>query len=71
MVIWRLIIGIVVLIIVTIVGSTCTQPDNALPEDLTIQTDRDIYTPIMSSTIGIGLTPVYTLERPAEIVQFH
>jgi hypothetical protein len=71
MAISRLFIGIAVLSIVTIVGGACTQPDNALPEDVTIQIDRDIYTPIMSSTVGIGLTPVHTLERPPETVRFH
>ena len=59
------------IIIGAVVGSTCTQPDNALPEDVTIQIDRDFYTPIMSSTVGIGLTPTHTLERPVEAVQFH
>jgi hypothetical protein len=67
----RLFIVILVLSIVAIVGGSCAQPDDALPEDVTIQVDRDIYTPIMSSTVGIGLTPVNTLERPAETVQFH
>ena len=67
----RLFIGIAVLSIVTIVGGACAQPDDALPEDVTIQIDRDVYTPIMSSTVGIGLTPVNTLERPPETVQFH
>jgi len=51
--------------------ATCAQPDDALPENVTIQIDGDIYTPIMSSTVGIGLTPVYTLERPPETVQLH
>ncbi|MFC1897362.1 hypothetical protein ACFLX8_02170 [Chloroflexota bacterium] len=67
----RLFIGIAVLSIVTIVGNSCAQPSDALPEDATIQIDRDVYTPIMSSTVGIGLTPVNTLERPPEAVQFH
>jgi hypothetical protein len=71
MAISRLFVGIAVLSIVTIVGGACTQPDDASLEDVTIQIDRDIYTPIMSSTVGIGLIPVHTLERPAETVQFH
>ena len=71
MAISRLFIGIVVLSIVTTVGGACIQPDNVLPEDVTIQIDRDIYTPIISSTVGIGLTPVNTLEGPPETVQFH
>jgi hypothetical protein len=51
--------------------ATCTQPDDVLPEEVTIQTDRDVYIPIMSSTVGIGLIPVYTLKRPPETVQIH
>jgi len=67
----RLFIGIAALSIVTVVGGACTQPDDALPENVTIQIEREFYTPIMSSTVGIGLTPVYTLEQPPETVQFH
>jgi len=36
-----------------------------------IQTDIDTYSPFMSSTVGIGLTPIYTLGRPLETVKFH
>jgi len=41
------------------------------PEKVKIQTDRDSYTPIMSSTVGIGLVPIYTSERDPESVKFH
>ncbi len=36
-----------------------------------IQPDRDTYAPYMSSTVGIGLTPEYILDRPLETVKFH
>lgn len=48
-----------------------SQPDDSSPGDVTIETDRDTYTPIMSSTVGIGLTPVSTLARPPQTVQYH
>jgi hypothetical protein len=48
-----------------------TQGDAVLPDEVTIQTDIDTYIPIMSSTVGIGLAPVYELERPPESVQLH
>ena len=40
-------------------------------EKVKIQTDRDSYTPIMSSTVGIGLVPIYISERDPETVKFH
>ena len=62
-----------VLIIVILVSGWAAyiQPDDVLPEEVTIQTDRDVYIPIMSSAVGIGLIPVYALERPPETVQLH
>jgi hypothetical protein len=48
-----------------------TQGGDVLPEEATIQTDIDAYIPLMSSTVGIGLIPVYELERPPEALQFH
>ena len=33
--------------------------------------DISIYTPAMSSTVGIGLTGSYTLGRPVDSVKFH
>lgn len=41
------------------------------PEKVKIQTDRDSYTSIMSSTVGIGLVPIYISERDTETVKFH
>jgi len=55
----------------TIFSGACVQPDDGLLEDITIQIDRDVYTPLMSSTVGIGLTPVNTLEGSPEIVKYH
>jgi len=40
-------------------------------EKVKIQTDRDSYTPIMSSVVGIGLVPIYISERDPETVKFH
>jgi hypothetical protein len=43
-----------------IAGFTIMQPtSDASKVPLTISTDRDSYSLIMSSTVGIGLTPVY------------
>jgi hypothetical protein len=70
----RLLIGLLVLgvaMLATGIVSLATQGDDALPEEVTIQTDRDVYIPIMSSTVGIGLIPVYALGRPPETVQVH
>lgn len=36
-----------------------------------IQADRDTYIPLMSSTVGIGLTPIYTPKRNLDTVKFH
>ncbi|MFC1864288.1 hypothetical protein ACFLYG_00455 [Chloroflexota bacterium] len=44
---------------------SCAQPDYVLPEVVTIQTDRNNYIPTMSSTVGIGLIPVYKIEIPS------
>ncbi len=70
----RLVIGLLVLgvaILTTGIVPLETEGDDVLPEEVTIQTDRDVYLPIMSSTVGIGLTPVHTLKWPAETVQLH
>ena len=40
-------------------------------EKLEIETDRDTYSPILSSTVGIGLTPVYTVEEALDSSNFH
>ena len=70
----RPVIGLIVLgvaILATGIVPLATQGDDVLPEEAAIQTDRDVYIPIMSSTVGIGLIPVYELERPPETVQLH
>lgn len=70
----RLVIGLIVLgvaILVTGMVPLAIQGDDVLPEEVAIQTDRDVYIPIMSSTVGIGLISVYELERPPETVQLH
>jgi len=70
----RLVIGSTVLgvaILATGIVPLATQGDGVLPEDITIQTDLDAYIPLMSSTVGIGLTAVHELERPPEAVQLH
>ena len=68
----RLVIGLLVLgvaMLATGIVALAIQGDDVLPEEVTIQTDRDAYIPIMSSTVGIGLIPVYELDRPPETVQ--
>ena len=60
------------LVVILIPGLvSCAQPNDGLPEAVTIQTDRDNYILTMSSTVGIGLIPVYTIEIPSETAQFH
>ena len=48
-----------------------TFSENKLDEEVKIQADRDTYTPELSSTVGIGLTPIHTLDRHLETVKFH
>jgi hypothetical protein len=70
----RLVIGVLVLGVATLATGMvplATQGDDVLPEAATIQTDIDAYIPLMSSTVGIGLIPVYELERPPEALQLH
>lgn len=70
----RLVIGLMVLGVATLTTGMvplATQGDDVLPEEVTIQTDIDAYIPLMSSAVGIGLIPVYELERPPEALQFH
>lgn len=50
----------IIVLAALIAGFALTRPtpgDDSLP--LTINVDRDRYSPIMSSTVGIGLTPGY------------
>ena len=70
----RPVIGLIVLgvaMLATGIVPLATQGDDVLPEEVAIQTDIDLYIPIMSSTVGIGLIPVYELEGPPETVQLH
>ena len=48
-----------------------TFSETKLDEEVKIQADRDTYTPELSSTVGIGLTPIHTLDRHLETVKFH
>ena len=48
-----------------------TFSETKLDEEVKIQADRDTYTPELSSTVGIGLTPIHTLSRHPETVKFH
>jgi hypothetical protein len=68
----RLVIGLLVLgvaMLATGIVALAIQGDDASAEEVAIQTDTDAYIPLMSSTVGIGLIPVYELERPPETVQ--
>ena len=70
----RLVIGLLVLgvaILATGIVPLATQGDYVLPDVVAIQTDIDAYIPIMSSTVGIGLIPVYESGRPPEALQLH
>lgn len=48
-----------------------TSSETILVGVVDIQADRDTYTPTLSSTVGIGLTPIYTLGRDSNSVDFH
>ena len=50
---------------------SCARPDDLQPDALRIQTDGDKYVPTMSSTVGIGLIPVYKIEMPSEGIKYH
>ena len=50
---------------------SCAQPDDLQPEAVTIKIDRNNYIPTMSSTVGIGLIPVYKIEMPSEGIKYH
>jgi len=57
---------------ILILGSvSCVRPDDLQPDALRIQTDGDKYVPTMSSTVGIGLIPVYIIEMPSEDIKYH
>ena len=54
----------IIALVVLIAAFALTRPtsgDNSVP--LTINADRDRYSLIMSSTVGIGLTPGYPATR--------
>jgi hypothetical protein len=40
-------------------------------ENVKIQVDRDTYLPVLSSTVGIGLTPIHEVEEALEDMKFH
>lgn len=48
-----------------------TSSESIFTGEVKIQADRDTYTPILSSTVGIGLTPIYTLDGHPDTVKFH
>ena len=52
-------------------GSENTSSEGILIGEVKIQTDIDTYTPTQSSTVGIGLTPIYTLGRHPDTIKFH
>ena len=59
------------LIYQTFVESEKVPSESILTGNVKIQADRDTYTPILSSTVGIGLTPIYTSGRYQGTVKFH
>lgn len=63
-----LILIVVLALILSVYLIACIPKNN---EIVRIQTDRDTYTPLMSSTVGIGLTPIYTSKRNLDTVKFH
>jgi hypothetical protein len=72
------------LLIIPALTAACTttpaaQPDSGKPVptgtnvklgEIPIQPDRDFFIPTMNSTVGIGLTPLYTLGRAPDSVKF-
>ena len=59
---------VVLALILSVYLAACIPKNN---ETVKIQTDRDTYIPLMSTTVGIGLTPIYTSIRNLETVKFH
>ena len=63
-----ILIVIVLALILPIYLVACIPKNN---EVVKIQTDRDTYIPLMSSTVGIGLTPIYISKRNLDTVKFY
>jgi hypothetical protein len=62
----------IIALVALIAGFALTRPtsgDNSVP--LSINADRDRYSLIMSSTVGIGLTPGYPATVDNKTVTFH
>ncbi|MFC2012530.1 hypothetical protein ACFLVU_05305 [Chloroflexota bacterium] len=61
-----------ILVILTITGLTgCTHSNNISVEDISIDTDIDSYAPSMSSTVGIGLSPICEYNGPSGSIKYH
>lgn len=67
----KLLTSLMILSIITMLSYSCTAPSKTLVDGIIIQTDRKTYIPLMSSTVGIGLTPIITSEGNPENAQFH
>jgi hypothetical protein len=67
----KLFTGITIVSMIAIFGYSCVAPNKTLVKSVIIQTDRETYIPLMSSTVGIGLTPVITPEGIPQNVYFH
>ena len=50
---------------------SCAQPNYLQSKALTIEIDINKYIPTMSSTVGIGLIPVYKIEMTSEDIKYH
>ncbi|MFC1948873.1 hypothetical protein ACFLW0_01695 [Chloroflexota bacterium] len=49
----------------------CTQSNNISIGDISIETDIDSYSPIMSSTVGIGLSPIVEYNGSLGSIKYH
>jgi len=63
-----ILIAVILTLILSIHLVACIYKNN---EKANIQTDRDIYTPLMSITVGIGLTSLYLLKETPENLKFY
>jgi hypothetical protein len=69
-----LILGLVILVILSagcLSSKESPPPEKAQLGEVKIQADQSTYSSTMSSAPGIGLTPLWTLGRPAQDFNFH
>jgi hypothetical protein len=61
----------IIMLALIAVGCTGYQASRADSTALGVIADRQNYTPMMSSTVGIGLTPVFTADNSTVVFNWH